>query len=352
MTKRGTDVATVAPAAVSAVRLLKPLAAVKEIVAAQDETREFMRQALHEGVDYGVIPGTQGRPKRDKKGQEIKVGGKTVYEPVKSLLKPGAEKIAAAFGLVISYHIEVAEVDHYAMVQWTKRKLVWDNVLREKVPGPVTHGESVGLYRYVVRCELREADTGLLRGSGLGICSTLEGKYVDRPRETENTIVKQASKRALVGTVLNTFGLSEEFTQEMEAEENEETEAKVTAGEQIKGERSGTRPPVLETLAQALEVVLPGTKGPNNPFGGAKLSAVPANYLSSVLVPHYAKQIQAAAERNGEDAVDPFLRHRHQAAVMVLRHAETQAAADAAAQATADAGAEPARETGGDAWDS
>jgi hypothetical protein len=110
------------------------------------------------------------------------------------------------------------EVDHDREVKWTKRQKKWRNAH----PGDrdftwkEESGVSYGLYRYVVRCDLVHRQTGEMVGSCLGSCSTLESKYVDRPRDCENTVIKMAEKRAHVGATLLTFGLSEQFTQDVE----------------------------------------------------------------------------------------------------------------------------------------
>jgi hypothetical protein len=57
-------------------------------------------------------------------------------------------------------------------------------------------------------------------------------KYVDRPRECENTALKMAEKRAHVGAVLNAFGLSEQFTQDVE--DNQSGPRRTTASRRTK----------------------------------------------------------------------------------------------------------------------
>ena len=83
-------------------------------------------------------------------------------------------------------------------------------------------GKSLGLYRYVIKCYIKDHSEKTI-GSGIGSCSTLESKYIDRPRDMENTVLKMAQKRALVAATLNAFGLSDRFTQDMV--EDEDTEA-------------------------------------------------------------------------------------------------------------------------------
>lgn len=169
------DPTTPAPA------LLRPIASPAEVLAAQNETRDIIAKTLKEGHDYGVIPGTN-KP---------------------TLLKPGAEHVTLAFGCYFGDpEILEREVDHDRVVQWRKRN--------------GRTGESVGLYRYVVRVPVINRATGERVGFGIGACSSMEPKYVEEPRAAENTIVKMAHKRALVSAALVTFGLSDQFTQDVE----------------------------------------------------------------------------------------------------------------------------------------
>lgn len=176
--------------------LMRPIAAPKDILVAQEETRALIQETLKEGRDYGTIPGV-GKP---------------------SLFKPGAERVQMAFGCFVRYRIVEQEVDHNRKVEWRKKKRVYnnahknDNSYREEE----TTGESLGLYRYVVEAQIVHRDSGQVVGECIGVCSTMEAKYVDRPRECENTALKMAEKRAHVGAVLNAFGLSEQFTQDVE----------------------------------------------------------------------------------------------------------------------------------------
>jgi hypothetical protein len=191
----GTAVARVEPpATTSALRLLRPIAAPAQMIEAQNEARKFIEAALQKDVDYGIIPGTK-KP---------------------TMLKPGAEKVTAGFGLTVQSTIAERDVDHDRAVKWVKRKVTWEGPQgQRRQKETVVDGESIGLYRYVVRVDLVDAD-GVVRGSGLGSCSTMESKYIDRPRDTENTILKMAFKRAHVAAVLTTFGLSDAFTQDVE----------------------------------------------------------------------------------------------------------------------------------------
>lgn len=176
--------------------LIRPVAPPAEVLAAQEETRALIATALKEGRDYGNIPGT------DKKK--------------KNLLKAGAERVCAAFAVVPSYRIMEREIDHDRANQYAKRSWEWHPTERGKKVWTEEQGQSQGLYRYVVLCQLVHRESGVVIGEGVGSCSTMESKYIDRPRDLENTALKMAKKRAYVDATLTTFGLSDEFTQDME----------------------------------------------------------------------------------------------------------------------------------------
>lgn len=180
------------------VRLLRPIAQPAQVIEAQNEARAMVHQALKEGRDYGKIPGTGDKP---------------------SMLKPGAERVALAFGCFYGEpKLVEKEVDHDRVVRWVKRKKVWytERGGARKFKWEEESGESLGLYRYVLEVPVIERGTGEVVGSGVGACSSMESKYVDRPRDSENTVLKMAFKRAMVAACLVTFGLSDEFTQDVE----------------------------------------------------------------------------------------------------------------------------------------
>jgi hypothetical protein len=194
----GTAVVPSAPAkleVVSTLRPLRPVALPAQLIEQQNEMRAFVTQVLEKDKDFGVIPGT------DKP----------------TMLKPGAEKVTLGFGLSVQSEIVEREIDHDRVTPWRKVKAVWSGPKgrRQRTGEEVTTGESLGLYRYVVRVTLVD-EHGVVRGSGLGSCSSMESKYIDRPRDSENTVLKMAFKRAHVAAVLTTLGLSEAFTQDVE----------------------------------------------------------------------------------------------------------------------------------------
>lgn len=188
--------------------LIRPIARPAELLETHEEVRALIADALMEGRDYGKIPGTGDKP---------------------TLLKPGAERVTMAFGCYSRFRVAEKEVDHDREVPWVKRKKKWENG-RQTGEWEETRGSSIGLYRYVVECEIVHRESESVVGSCIAVCSSMEAKYVDRPRESENTVLKMAEKRAHVGAVLNAFGLSEQFTQDIE--ENPELYRRDGGGEQ------------------------------------------------------------------------------------------------------------------------
>jgi len=228
--------------------MLRPIAKPADILVAQEETRALIQETLKEGRDYGLIPG--------------------VKKP--SLFKPGAERVGLAFGCYPRYRIVEQEVDHDRKVEWRKKKRVYNNAHKgdKSYREEEITGESLGLYRYVVECEIVHRDTEAVIGSCIGVCSTMEAKYVDRPRECENTALKMAEKRAHVGAVLNAFGLSEQFTQDVEdnpeAAQKEEQPAKKTDF----------------TLDEAAAFPFPFKRG--TPIHGKPLADLPSSVLVAI----------------------------------------------------------------------
>lgn len=158
--------------------ILRPIVNPAELVIAEEEVGQLIIKALKSGVDYGFVPGSKKE----------------------TLFKAGAERLQKAFGCHTDFEVVEKEIDHEKEIRWVKR---------------YKSGTSIGLYRYVVKATIY-APGGLAVGSGLGSCSSLESKYVENPRDVENTIVKMAMKRAKVAATLDAFALSDRFTQDVE----------------------------------------------------------------------------------------------------------------------------------------
>lgn len=204
---------TAAPLAVSTGYDIVP---VEQIKRQTEQVKALMASCMEDGMHYGKIPGCGSKP---------------------TLLQPGAQKLTLMFGMADTYEIA-----------------------REDFPG--------GHREYTVTCRLVSRSTGCMQGSGVGLCSTMEKKYryrnvsdfeiTDEPipqdakerkqeyrkqgygmkkvdgmwcwvkyndsaqqenpdiADTYNTVLKMACKRALVAAVLNTFAVSDLFTQDIE----------------------------------------------------------------------------------------------------------------------------------------
>lgn len=285
-TAQGTEIARVDP--LQSMELLRPLP-IAYLMETQQMLRKFIREGLTPGVDYGAIPGVQKRAKRDENGNKVLVKGKEVMEEPKSLFKAGAEKCAGLFNLYPRYVILEQEVNHHVTLMWQKRQKKWKNEEGRNVPDgeSITTGESIGIYRYVIVCELVSRASGKVMGMHPGICSTLEAKYIDRPRECENTVMKMSCVRGLRGVVLNVLGLSDEFTQDLE--DDPDVEIEIMKREERERQVAETkadpqRPKPVASLDDAKAMIYPGKKLPENPYGGKPLGEVPRSKLMELVV--------------------------------------------------------------------
>jgi hypothetical protein len=129
--------------------------------------QEFVRDQMVDGEDYGVIPGTGSKP---------------------TLLKPGAEKLNAIFGLA-------------PIVEITNRMEDWD----------------AGFVAYEVKVTLLNKRTTNVEAEGVGACNSRERKYKNQDAANiANTILKMAKKRALIDATLSATRASGLFTQDLE----------------------------------------------------------------------------------------------------------------------------------------
>lgn len=134
-----------------------------------------MSSVLQEGMHYGKIPYAGDKP---------------------TLLQPGAQALCNLFGFAPKFETKIEHLQ-------------------------------AGHREYMSTCTLIAASTGVVVGSGMGSCSTMESKYryrknkgqrIENPdiADVYNTCLKMANKRALVAAVLNTTGASDLFTQDIE----------------------------------------------------------------------------------------------------------------------------------------
>lgn len=172
-----------------------------EYVARRKQFREWLLSQLQVGVHYGYVPGTQpkfvddsGRDCDADKATGIKSwsGGKTNIIPFSSwtakpsLYKAGAEFVCDLLNLIAVY---VAD------------ELAWKQL-----------GEPAGVFVFVCRLYPKGSSftEETLKGEGRGV------RKVGQKGGDENNAIKMCKKCALVDAVLNGFGLSDLFTQDVE----------------------------------------------------------------------------------------------------------------------------------------
>ena len=139
-----TPLEPVVPAAPVTDLALRPVVDLAQSQQLLMELERFVRSYLHEGEDYGVIPGT----------------------PKPTLFKSGADKLCDVYGLADDYSILHVERDF-----------------------------ETGLFDYEVKCTLTSKRSGFLVSTGLGSCSSYEGRY--RWRES-NRKCPQCGKEAVI----------------------------------------------------------------------------------------------------------------------------------------------------------
>lgn len=138
---------------------------VEEAKQFDDEMNRFIDSVLIAGVDYGLIPSCK-KP---------------------TLLKSGAEKILNYLNLIARTEI-TNRVEDY----------------------------NTGFFCYETKVYLIDYN-GVVKGEGVGITNTKEGKYAKtNGYAVQNTVLKMAKKRALVDATLNVGSLSARFTQDVE----------------------------------------------------------------------------------------------------------------------------------------
>jgi hypothetical protein len=209
--------ARVEPDASALAMVMDPSAAEAQLHALQD----FVRRVMVEGEDFGVIPGTEKSGGKDAQGNQ--------RPPKKTLLQPGAQKLAEIYGFAVTFTDERPPVERWEMED--------------------------PLFAYVKRATITRRRDGLYLGSGIGSCNSRETRYAGRwvferevPAELDrdrlprrdgtakgsgkpyvmyrvpnpalydlvNTIEKMACKRAYVGAVIGVTRSAGIFTQDAE----------------------------------------------------------------------------------------------------------------------------------------
>jgi len=177
--------------------------------------QSVMSEVMKKDEHYGVIPGTGGKP---------------------SLLKPGAEKLIMTFRLVPDVEIEVVDMQGGHREYRIKVKLYAQNgnFLGSGVGSCST---MEGKYRFrtgpveitdkpVPQEYWTNRDISLIGGKGFSTKKNDTGKWMiaiagekvehDNPADYYNTCLKMAKKRALVDACLTVTAASDIFTQDVE----------------------------------------------------------------------------------------------------------------------------------------
>lgn len=185
--------------------------------------RENMKAVLHDGVDYGVIPGTGSKP---------------------TLLKPGAEKLLQWFGF--GHTMEQVETERGPEGQWlgvtyrcTVTKAMPDG--RVVVVGTCEGYAGYDEDRFYLTAE---AATAKERANAERYRRQVNQAKCVEYRAPRNSVVKMAQKRALVGAALQATSASTLFTQDVEDLPGTETQTAPDLAQII----SGVAGPLVRSL--------------------------------------------------------------------------------------------------------
>ena len=171
---------------------------VEEAKTFDDEMNRFIDTVLIAGIDFGIIPNCK-KP---------------------TLLKSGAEKILNYLGLIARTEV-TNRVEDY----------------------------NVGFFSYETKVYLIDYN-GVVKGEGIGITNTREGKYAKtNGYAVQNTVLKMAKKRALVDAALNVGNLSARFTQDVEDMNIEPDNVGGKNPEELKPKVSASKPATKKQIA-------------------------------------------------------------------------------------------------------
>lgn len=294
----------------NAIAVIRPSEAGLTMVVAPTEAeqrlhdlQDFVRRNMVEGEDFGVIPGT--------KGQDGK-------PPKKTLLQPGAQKLAEIYGLAVTFEDARTPIER------------WD-------------GEDP-MFAYFKIAKVSRRTDGAFLGSGMGSCNSREKKYAARwvferdvpphldierlpKREGKakgsgkpfvmfkvpnpeifdlvNTIEKMACKRALVGAVIAVTRSAGIFTQDME-DAAQEPQSRNASAEVIEAEFETAPPPPRVDPAVARNKADALIDRMQNAESGAALDALRAE-IKGLHDDHRARAIVALMTRRIGLALTPAM---------------------------------------------
>jgi len=205
-----------------------------------DQMVQFVKDIMHEGIDYGRIPGTS-KP---------------------TLLKPGAEKLTTFFGLrtifILRNKLEDWDAGRFNYIYACQ---LWrDDVLIAETEASANSMEKRYRWRYVSvnKATEDEKQRAVRTEARQGKYGPYEVYVVenDDPYTLVNTLQKMAQKRALVGSTLIAVNASEFFTQDLEdmggfTEPDAEPEQdRATAQPQETKANGKTKRPAMPTTVQ------------------------------------------------------------------------------------------------------
>lgn len=279
-------------APVNSTALLMPVMSITQAKARYNAFKEFVSECLSEGVDYGKIPGS------DKD----------------TLLKPGAEKLNALFGLRVKLTCTESIED------WTGANHSDEPFFYYKYVCAIYAGNNLIVeseascnswevkYRYrqgerkCPRCGKATIIKGKADFGGGWLCFSKKGgcgaKFLDGDESIEsqqvgrvsnpdvcdlvNTLQKMAQKRALIGSTLIATNASEFFTQDIEdftpTDTGESTAPRNGNGQPKKGDSGKLQQPAGSPEEQAINAALLAhcikQKGSKNNAGQAFFDAM------------------------------------------------------------------------------
>lgn len=205
-----------------------PIVDVQQAMQRRQLVEAFAKNVMVDGTDYGAIPGTGSK---------------------KTLLKPGAEKLASFFGLLPDFIVTHSVLDFDGTGDGRGEALIYYRVRCDLYRGGVKVGagdascssrESKYRWRNAARTCPTCGQPAIIKGKdeygGGWLCFKKNGgcgaKFKDGDRSIEgqpqgrvpnpdiadvdNTILKMAEKRALIAATLIATNVSDFFTQDME----------------------------------------------------------------------------------------------------------------------------------------
>ena len=171
-----------------------------EIKAQVNMIQEVMESVMKEGIHYGVIPGTGGKP---------------------TLLKPGSEKLNLTFRIsprVVIEDLSTPDEIHYRVISKAYHISSGD-FLGDGVGEASSNEEKYKWRRAVVKAEFDETPEDRRREP---YKKGQKGAYAKikqvrtNPADIANTVLKMAKKRAQVDMTLTVLAASDAFSQDLE----------------------------------------------------------------------------------------------------------------------------------------